>query len=175
MTPRELAADLTTYAQAKLLRNARQIARCVRMLTSEQLWRRPNEQSNSVGNLVLHLTGNARQWLCSHVGGDAFERRRQAEFDERGPLPAEQILAALDAVIRRGCEVLGRLTEHDLADRRTIQGYNVTIQTAIFHVVEHFSWHSGQIVYATKAMRGEDVSLYDTNGHILDDPYPKLP
>lgn len=175
MTRTATVPEFTTYAIAKLTRNFRQIERCVRMLTDAQIWRRPNEHSNSVGNLVLHLTGNVRQWICAHVGGDNLARNRQAEFAEQGPLPRHEIVGKLKGTIERACDVIRGLDAENLRVRHMIQGYDVSTQTAIFHVVEHFSWHSGQIVFATKEITDLDVSLYDASGRILDDPYPEMP
>ena len=158
----------TPYAASKLEQSFAQIQRCLALLTSEQVWSRPNDVSNAVGNLVLHLNGNIRQWILSALGGESHERDRPAEFSHREPIPTEVILADLQETVERAREVLSALSEQQLEAELTIQGYAVTGMEAVFHAVEHFSLHTGQIVYATKLLTGEDLSLYDAHGQRLD-------
>ena len=89
------------------------------------LWWRPNEASNSIGNLLLHLSGNLRQWLVSGVGGAPDHRERQAEFAERKPLPRRELLERFTATIREADAALGRLPVSDLGAHRSIQGRDV--------------------------------------------------
>src|SRR5882762_3970699 len=76
------------------------IERCVEKLTDEQIWWRPNSESNSIGNLLLHLSGNARQWIMCGLGVEVDGRQRQTEFDERGPIPRDELLSRLRATVR---------------------------------------------------------------------------
>jgi uncharacterized damage-inducible protein DinB len=123
-------------------------------LTDAQVWWRPNEASNSIGNLILHLSGNVRQWIVGGVGQRPNERNRQQEFDERGPIPKEQLLARLRTVLNEADAVLASLTEGVLTERREIQGHDTTVLKAIYHVVEHFSTHTGQILWIVKSQLG---------------------
>ncbi|MAG93590.1 MAG: hypothetical protein CMJ48_07555 [Planctomycetaceae bacterium] len=163
-----LANRFTPYAASKLKQSFAQIQRCLDLLTSDQVWSRPNDVSNAVGNLVLHLNGNIRQWILSALAGESYERDRPAEFSQRKPSPTDAILADLQETVERAREVLSALNEQQLAAELTIQGYNVTGMEAVFHAVEHFSLHTGQIVYATKILTGKDLSLYDAHGQRLD-------
>jgi uncharacterized damage-inducible protein DinB len=129
-------------------------------LPEEDLWWRPNEASNSAGNLLLHLAGNARQWIVAGVGGEADVRARDGEFAATGGLSAREALAALEAVVGQVDEVLARLAPSSLADRRTIQGNDVTVLEAVYHVVEHFAMHVGQILYIVKLRTGKDLRLW---------------
>jgi uncharacterized damage-inducible protein DinB len=133
---------------------------CVESLTDEQVWWRPNEASNSIGNLLLHLSGNVRQWLVSSFNQSKDARTRPAEFSERQIIPASILLERLDATMQEAAEVLARLTEADLRATFHIQGYTVNGLEAIYHVVEHFSMHFGQIIFVTKLLRGEGVNFY---------------
>ncbi len=139
------------------------IERCLDELSEEDLWWRPNETSNSVGNLLLHLAGNVRQWIVSGVGGVHDVRQRQQEFDERAPLPAEALLARLREALDEVDRVLADFDPVDLLQRRHIQGIEVTAFEAIYHVVEHFSTHVGQIIYITKLRTGRDLRFYEMN------------
>lgn len=160
-----LARAFTEYACQKLEQNLGQIRRCVGLLDDAQLWRRWNPHCNSVGNLVLHLAGNVHEWINAGLGGDVLNRNRAAEFAERGPLPGATVLARLEAVVQRACTVLRGLDAAALAQPRRIQEYEVATLVAVTHVVEHFSFHTGQIIHETKAQRDCDLSLYDERGH----------
>jgi uncharacterized damage-inducible protein DinB len=136
------------------------IERCLEHLTDDDVWWRPNDASNSIGNLLLHLRGNVTQWIIGGVGGQAHERRRQQEFDERTHVPAKELLANLRAVAEEAAEVIRGLDNDALLGRRQIQDYDVTVLDAIYHVVEHFGMHTGQIILLTKARTGEDLKLW---------------
>jgi uncharacterized damage-inducible protein DinB len=137
------------------------IERCLEQLGDDDIWWRPNEASNSIGNLVLHLCGNVTMWLIGGVGGRPFERNRQQEFDERGRIPAAELLGRLRAVIEQADEVLLSLDDRSLMGRRRIQSYDVTVLEAVYHVVEHFGMHTGQIILLSKARTGEDLKLWE--------------
>lgn len=146
-----------TFLLHELLPRARAAAE---RLPEEELWWRPNEASNSVGNLLLHLAGNVRQWIVSGVGGAPDVRRRQEEFDQREPLPLEELLARLTRAVEDAAAVIGSLDPATLLETVRVQGRSVTTMEAIYHVVEHFSMHTGQILYIVKLRTGEDLGFY---------------
>jgi uncharacterized damage-inducible protein DinB len=133
---------------------------CLARLSDADIWWRPNEASNSIGNLVLHLCGNVCMWIIGGVGELPFERHRQREFDERKRMPAAELLSRLRGIVQHADEVMSAVTANGLLSRRTIQGYDVTVLDAIYHVVEHFSMHTGQIILLSKARIGEDLKLW---------------
>jgi hypothetical protein len=133
---------------------------CVESLTEEQVWWRPNEASNSVGNLILHLNGNVRQWLVAPFNRSDDTRDRPSEFAERQVIAPAALLRKLGDTMQDASEVLSRLTEADLMSTFDIQGYSVTGLHAVCQVVEHFGVHQGQILYITKLVRGEDLGFY---------------
>lgn len=139
------------------------IERCVRLLPEEDLWWRPNPASNSVGNLLLHLAGNLRQWIAHGVGGTPDVRTRSAEFDTGGGRSPAELLANLAAAVTEANRVLAALPPAQLFDRRRIQGINVSVLEAVYHAVEHFSTHVGQIIYITKMRTGKDLRFYAMN------------
>lgn len=135
------------------------IERCLRTLSEEQIWWRPNDASNSAGNLVLHLAGNVRQWIVSGLGGAPDARRREQEFAERGPVPRVQLLLTLRGAVADACKVLRRLPAEDLARAYRIQKLRVTGLNTVLHVVEHFAFHTGQIIFLTKQQAGRDLAF----------------
>ena len=142
-------------------------------MTDADLWWRPNEASNSAGNIVLHLCGNARQWIVSGVGGAQDVRRRQEEFDERGPLPRAALFATLDATFVDVDRTLGALDSAALLQRRVIQGTDVTVLEAILHVVEHVSHHTGQILWIAKARTGRDLGFWKVEAGVATPAFDK--
>ncbi|HJQ30946.1 MAG TPA: DinB family protein [Pyrinomonadaceae bacterium] len=137
------------------------IERCLGRLTDEQVWWRASERSNSVGNLLLHLEGNLRQWVVCGAGGAADARVRDREFAERRELPRAELLTALRATVEEAVEALARLDPTELLETRSVQGLDVTLLEAVFHAVEHFSMHTGQIIMLTKMLADEDLAFYD--------------
>jgi len=134
---------------------------CLEKLSEADVWWRPNEKSNSAGNLILHLCGNVRQWVIHGIGGTADVRQRSSEFAERGPIPKADLLTKLEIVLTEVDQILQRVTEEELVQSRQIQGFDQTVLSAIFHVVEHFSYHTGQIIYLTKMRTGEDLKFWN--------------
>lgn len=147
-------ADVSRSLQKE---NLHLILKCLRQLSEEEIWWRPNSSSNSAGNLVLHLCGNVRQWIIAGLGGVEFRRDRDREFSERGPIPRRALGSQLRQTIHEACRVLSRLSDKDLTKQLEIQGYRVKGLEAALHVAEHFSYHSGQIIYITKLKRDRDL------------------
>lgn len=141
------------------------IQKCIGMLTEEEIWRRPNEELVSVGNLVLHLCGNVRQWICSGLGRQPDERHRAREFSETGPIPTDELLKRLADTVHDAKDVLDGVDTDLLLERRSVQAYEETGLSIIIHVVEHFSYHTGQITYYTKLVKHVDTGYYA--GHDL--------
>ncbi|MGD0097577.1 MAG: DUF1572 family protein [Terracidiphilus sp.] len=133
---------------------------CVASLSESQIWWRPNEASNSIGNLILHLNGNVRQWLVASFNRQEEKRDRPAEFKASEGLSASALLKMLGATIQEASEVLERLTEEDLVAPYEIQGYHVHGLDAVYQVVGHFGLHYGQIVYITKQVTGADLGFH---------------
>jgi uncharacterized damage-inducible protein DinB len=134
---------------------------CVEQMRDEDLWWRPNEVSNSVGNLILHLCGNLRQWIVSSIGGIEFQRDRNAEFTARGPIAKTELVANLKQVVDDVDKVLAALTTERLMARFKVQKYEVSTLQAVYHVVEHFGYHLGQILYIYKMRTGTDPRFYN--------------
>jgi hypothetical protein len=149
------------YSARKLRQLAGRIEDCLGRLTEEQIWARGAETENAVGNLVLHLNGNVRQWIVAAVGGRPDIRQRDAEFGARGGLAASGLAGRLRGIVDEAAGAIETLAPDRLAERLTVQGYHVTVLEAIYSAVEHFSGHTGQIVYATKLLTGEDLGYYN--------------
>lgn len=164
------ASDLTAPLAAAFIARSRhylaleyptKLRRAVRALPPDALWSRANDASNSAGNLVLHLAGNVRQWIVGGVAGRPVERDRTAEFTRRDGPDAEEVLATLDAALQDADDVLAGLLPSDLLGRRHIQARDTTVLEAVYHVVEHFALHTGQIILIAKAHSPGAIQFYE--------------
>ena len=163
---RDVAAAMIALSRRYLREYLTKIRLSVSVLDERVFWARPNDASNSIGNLLLHLAGNARQWIVSGVGGAVDVRDRQSEFDQRDAIPVSELIDRLEQTILDADRVLGRLSGDDLYTRRVIQNNDVTVLEAIYHVVEHFSMHTGQIILLAKADQADRIRFYEmVDGH----------
>lgn len=137
------------------------LRQATRALPDDRLWWRPHEAANSVGNLLVHLSGNVRQWIVSGVGGAPDRRHRDAEFAARDGASAEELVRRLDDTLREADGVLASLSAAALGEPRRIQGRETTVFAAVYHVVEHFSTHTGQVVLLAKMFAPGSIQFYD--------------
>jgi uncharacterized damage-inducible protein DinB len=138
------------------------------LLGPDDPWWRPNPRTNSIGQLLRHLSGNVRQWIVHGVGGEPDRRERVLEF-EAPPEPIGDVRARLGSTLADAHRVLAALSPDELTRPRTIQGLETTVQEALYHVVEHFAMHTGQILWIAKARTGRDLGFYevDDDGNVI--------
>ncbi len=144
----------------KLEQQADRIRVCLGQLNEAQIWRRTGEHENAIGNLVLHLAGNVRQWILTGLGGAPDHRVRDVEFSTRQGPSSQELADAMLRAVEEAAALLPSLTEEQLSRTYQIQNYHVSGVEMVLHVVEHFSYHAGQIIFATKAMTGADPAFY---------------
>ena len=137
---------------------------CVNALPPEAVWARTDERSNSIGNLLIHLAGNVTEWILGGVGRQTISRYRAGEFTQKTGRDASKLLDDLEAVLRKADSVLADLTAKDLERSIMIQGRETTVLGAIYHVVEHFAMHTGQIVLLTKIHAPGKIRFYEDAG-----------
>lgn len=137
---------------------------CVNALPRTVVWARPDEDSNSIGNLLVHLAGNVTEWILGGVGGQSITRYRAGEFDQKDGADAPTLLGNLEEVLGKADSVLAALTAKDLERSIVIQGRETTVLGAVYHVVEHFAMHTGQIVLLTKMYAPGQIHFYDDAG-----------
>lgn len=126
----------------------------------EHMWWRGSESQNAVGNLLLHLSGNVRQWIISSIGGQPDHRVRDEEFAARGDIGKDELLNRLKQTVAEAASVLESLPPERLLERIRVQKYDLTVLEAIYHVVEHFAQHTGQILYFSKLVSGKGFDFY---------------
>lgn len=147
------------------------IERSLEALNEEAVWWRPNERSNSIGNLILHLAGNIRQYVVSGAGGEADIRMRAEEFAARDGVSKGDLVRILMETLDEVDRVLENLDSTALSRSVTIQGREMTIFEAVYHAVEHFAMHTGQIIYITKQLTGKDLGFYGFHGDAVQRKY----
>lgn len=158
-----LAYDFLAHATERLLENIPRIDKCLNLLSEAQVWQRPNPASNSIGNLILHLSGNIQQWIISSIGGKTDIRVRDAEFAATEGHTKAELLAIISDTIQNAVKTISTLNENDLLQLKSVQGYDYSALGNILHVVEHLSYHVGQIAYWTKVLEGQDLGFYADN------------
>jgi hypothetical protein len=155
MTADELAAAVGAAAAHELESALNRIKHCLGQLNDEQVWWRSQPSLNSIGNLILHLGGNLRQWIVAGVGSASDIRNRPAEFAGRRPIPKEELLGRLEAIVEEAKRVLAGVDARQLAEVRSIQGFDVTGVAAIFDSVPHFRGHTQEIIHMTRLQLGD--------------------
>jgi uncharacterized damage-inducible protein DinB len=152
--------EFLTVSAKELEQFAARIEDCLRRLNSEQIWTRDAENMNSIGNLILHLCGNVRQWIGFGVGDLDDVRDRPSEFSARGGLERAELVNRLKSTVGDAVGIIRNLDTGRLMDKVTLQNYDVTKMEAVYHVIVHFSQHAGQIIFITKMLTGEDLGYY---------------
>jgi uncharacterized damage-inducible protein DinB len=147
------------YSSRRLQQFVSHIENCLIQLTDEQVWARGSENENSAGNMVQHLCGNLRQWIVAGVGQEADTRRRDEEFSERGGLTSRDLTERVVKLVTQATVVIEGVSAQRLSERLVIQGYDVSVLDAIYHGVEHFAMHTGQIIFVTKMLTGKTMGL----------------
>jgi uncharacterized damage-inducible protein DinB len=152
------------FSVDKLTQFAGRIDVCLGKLNEDQIWGRgawkKKDNENAIGNLVLHLTGNVRQWILSSLGNTPDTRDRNSEFAASGGSTAATLSANLRQTVEEATRIVVGLQTDQLTQIYDMQGYQVSGVHAVFHVVEHFAQHTGQIIFATKMLTGEDMGFY---------------
>jgi len=136
------------------------IVQCLSYLSEEEVWTRPNEQTASIGNLILHLSGNVRQWICAGLGQKEDVRKRDTEFSTETGVSKAELMETIKRTIIDAQDVVEKLGVEDLAKIYKVQVYEESGLSIIVHVIEHFSYHIGQITYAVKSRKNIDTKYY---------------
>lgn len=160
VTGEALNSEFLRVARRGLEQHFAKIQKAVAKLDESQLWGRAHENENAVGNLLMHLAGNVRQWIICGLGGEEDRRDRDGEFAQREALPAKELLAKLRRTVEDADRVIAALTPEQLMERHNIQGYQVTGLYAVFHVVDHFGEHTGQIIWIAKNRSGDGLGFF---------------
>ncbi|MBL7938706.1 MAG: DUF1572 family protein [Flavobacteriales bacterium] len=156
----ELDEQIKAESIRRLQEGRDRLVKCLHLLEDGLVWHRPNTHVVSVGNLVLHLCGNVEQWINSTLGGKPDNRFREDEFNEQGPLPVAALEKRLADVLDQAVLTIRGLTPHELTRMWSVQGFTESGTAILMHVVEHFSYHTGQVTLHTKLLLDIDTGYY---------------
>lgn len=145
----------------RLDENLTKIEKCLNLLSEKDIWLRPNESSNSIGNMILHLCGNISQYAVSSLGNKLDIRQRDLEFEAKDGLSKAELLRILNHTLCEAKDVINSLNIKEWLRKRMVQGFNISGIGILIHVVEHLSYHSGQIAFYTKELKNKPLGFYD--------------
>jgi uncharacterized damage-inducible protein DinB len=140
--------------------NTKKIKSCMAELDEQEIWLSPNGHLNSAGNLILHLCGNIRQYIISSLGGLPDTRERDSEFSTKGGLTRAELVDKLHNTLEEARSVISKADPENLLRKRIVQGMNYSGVGIIIHVTEHYSYHTGQIIFLTKLLKDVDMGFY---------------
>jgi uncharacterized damage-inducible protein DinB len=144
----------------RLDENTTKLKTCLDELAEQDVWKRPNEHSNSVGNLMLHLAGNIRQWIISSLGNAEDLREREKEFAADGGYSKPELAAKLFSTVEEAKKIIRDISTEEILKKRKVQAYFYSGVSIIIHVTEHYSYHTGQIIFWTKLLKDKDLGFY---------------
>ena len=156
----ELIREFIQHSIDRMEENTKKVVKCFDELDEKDIWIHPNESSNSIGNLTLHLCGNIRQYIISSLGGKEDIRERDLEFSTQGGLSKSELLGKLMAIINEAKSIINATGSDSLRKVRSVQGYEYSGLGIIYHVVEHYSYHTGQVIFFTKLLKNKDLAFY---------------
>jgi uncharacterized protein DUF1572 len=157
----EIATNFLDFSCRRLDMIVTSMKICLGKLTDEQIWRRGGPHENAVGNIVLHLCGNIRQWAIHGVGGAKDVRVREAEFSADGGLTGAELSEVFAGTVAEARKFIATLPHERLTDRTAPQPgrAEVSVLEAIYQVVAHAHEHVGQVILVTKQMTATDLDL----------------
>lgn len=152
--------DFIDQAIYRLEENTPKIEKCLDELTEEEVWKKPNASSNSIGNIILHLCGNITQYILSSLGNVEDRRERDKEFTAWGGLNKKELFHQLKSTVDQAAVIIQNVSQNELLRKRSVQAYELSAIGIILHVVEHYSYHTGQIIFWTKLLKDRDLGFY---------------
>ncbi len=136
------------------------IFQCLDILSHKEIWYKHNANTNSIGNLVLHLCGNVKQYIISGIGGQADTRERDIEFQDVHTYNAQDLKEKISGVLLEADAIVSKMPEELFVQKKSIQGFDHNYVSILVHVIEHLSYHVGQITFYTKYVKDVDTGYY---------------
>ena len=161
MESKQIMNQFKENALYRIDESTRMIEKSIAEITERELWQKPNESLNSIGNLILHLCGNMTQYVISSLGNEPDTRNREEEFTAVGGYSKNELFQKLTATVHKVKNTIAAASMEELQKNRQVQGFTLSGVGIIIHVVEHYSYHTGQIAFWVKLMRNESLGFYD--------------
>ncbi len=157
----QIQEEFVLNANYRMDESLRMIKICLDKLSEEVIWQKPNEATNSIGNLILHLCGNITQYGIASLQGIEDNRNRDEEFSALSGYTKNELFQKLVSTVEDAKKAISEVTIEELLKKRLVQGFEFSGVGNIVHVVEHFSYHTGQIALWTKILNNQDLGFYD--------------
>lgn len=158
---KEIVGEFIEQAIYRMDESTRMVGISLNQLSEEDIWKRPNNSSNSIGNLILHLCGNISQYAIASLGEIADTREREKEFEAVSGYSGDELLLKLRKTVEKAKRTMGNASLDQLLKKRKVQGFVFSGIGIVMHVVEHYSYHTGQIAFWTKILKDKDLGFYD--------------
>ena len=149
-----------TQSSKYILLNVPRIKICLDKISEDEAWWSPNSSTNSIANLIIHISGNIQQYIISGLGGKPDTRKRDKEFSTKGGMDTLTLLSLIDSTANEAADIIRNLNANTLEESFSLQGYRMTGLEGIIHVTEHFSYHTGQIALITKMIANQSLGFY---------------
>lgn len=159
----DLTEEIIGNSILRIKENTPKILKCLEVLSTDAIWSRNNKASNSIGTMIIHLCGNMTQYITSSLGVNKDIRDRKSEFLSDRNKTKIELMDLLQSTTKQSCEVILNLKKEDLLNKKNVQGFSLSGVGNIIHAVEHYSYHTGQIVYLTKMLLDIDLQFYNDN------------
>ena len=153
--------DFLSQIEYRIDESLRFIERCFDQLSQEQCWQKPNSEMNTIGNLILHLCGNIRQYAISSLGQQTDSRDRDAEFAHVSTMTKSELIQKIQDTVSEAKQIMKTVSEEELGRERVVQGFTMSGIGILIHITEHLSYHTGQIAWMTKFYQEKDLGFYD--------------
>lgn len=157
----QIQEEFVLNANYRMDESLRMIKICLDKLSEEVIWQKPNEATNSIGNLILHLCGNITQYGIASLQGIEDNRNRDEEFSVLSGYSKNELFQKLVSTVEEAKKAISEVTIEELLKKRSVQGFEFSGVGNIVHVVEHLSYHTGQIALWTKILNNRDLGFYD--------------
>ena len=156
----QLIIEFIEQSWHRIDENTPKVIKCMNELEEDDIWKRPNHSSNSVGNIILHLCGNITQYIISSLGGAEDKRERDKEFSTNGGYSKSELVEKLSSTIDKAKAIIKTMDKQSLLRKRSVQGFEYSGMGIIIHVTEHYSYHTGQIIFWTKLLKDKGLEFY---------------
>ncbi|WP_435625613.1 DinB family protein [Flagellimonas sp.] len=158
---KDFKMEFVNQANYRMDESLRMVKKCFDQLSEELIWKKPNSVANSIGNLILHLCGNITQYGIASLQGLDDERNRDEEFETVSGYTKSELLQKLEQTVELAKTSFNKVSTEELLKPRKVQGFEFSGIGNVVHVVEHFSYHTGQIALWTKLLNNQDLGFYD--------------
>ncbi|MEZ5040987.1 MAG: DinB family protein [Saprospiraceae bacterium] len=155
-----LAEEFIAQSIYRMEEKLTHVEKALAQVSEEDIWKRPNPHSNTIGNILIHLCGNITQYIISSLGEIEDVRQRDNEFAAEGGMTKAELLAKLQSTVIQANQIIRGLDRARLLEIRSVQAYQFSAIGIIIHVVEHFSYHTGQIAFWVKLLKDVDLGFF---------------